>query len=216
MNKSSSITIDDSQLRIGRMSGRTRGDGPSVQLMRLRSLILQMEKRGHPGWKDENDDPLTHVSNAEFSRRTGIPTSYLNAIKHPERSGNSDIGAAKLAQVAEGAGLDIRYFFDGYKGERDFVIYLLAHKREQKQADEATQAELAKLRSEMVSMVGGVKDDIATLVHAHDGELSNLKSRLIKAEAASQLAREQVEAAEAENRRLAGQVAKLRGGAAKR
>jgi transcriptional regulator with XRE-family HTH domain len=173
-----------------------------------------MEKRGHPGWKDEQGEPLLHVSNAEFSRRTGIPTSYLNAIKHPERSGNADIGAAKLALVADGVGIDIRFFFDGYKGERDFMIYLLAHKREQKQADEATQNELAKLRSEMVAMVSGVRGDIATLMQAHQGEVQELKGKLMAAQAYGQTAEASLHRLESEHKKLLNELRTVR--AAKR
>lgn len=137
------------------MGGKTRAVGQSTQLQRARWLILQLETDGHPEWGKDDPKLLKSVGQAELARRTGLTTSYLNAIKHPQRSGNNDIGASKLAQMATGVGIEVDYFYDAYEGERPFALYLLSSKRSEKRieaiADEqrAQRAEFAKLRQEL-------------------------------------------------------------------
>lgn len=131
------------------MTGRRRRDTPSTQLLRAQYLILQLEKNGHPEWKDEHGQELTSVSQAELSRRTGVNPSYLSAIKHPEIRRNTDVGGATLAKLALGVGIDIRYFYEPYDGERSYMTYLLSRYREGRQFDAAIKSEMDKLRQEL-------------------------------------------------------------------
>ena len=162
------------------MPGKERRDAPSTQLMRFRALILQMEKSGHPNWRDEQGLPLEKVSQAELARRTGLTSSYLNSIKYPDRSRNTDIGAAKVAQLCDRVGLDVRYFYDGYEGERPFVIYLLDRKREQNQA-EATEKAIADLRSEFLGALSDIRTDMNQREQAHADQVASLEKELAEA-----------------------------------
>lgn len=163
-----------------RMPGKERRDAPSTQLMRFRALILQMEKGGHPNWRDEHGLPLEKVTQAELARRTGLTSSYLNSIKYPDRSRNTDIGAAKVAQLCERVGLDVRYFYDGYEGERPFVIYLLDRKREQNQA-EATEKAIADLRSEFLGALASFRADVSRREQDHEAQIAALEKELAEA-----------------------------------
>ena len=164
------------------MSGKERRDEPSLQLMRFRWLILQMDKSGHPQWKDEHGLVLEKVSQAELARRTRLTTSYLNSIKYPDRSRNTDIGAAKIAQLCRGVGLDVRYFYDEYVGERPYVIYLLDRKREQNQA-EATEKAISDLRGEFLGAIEDLRSDMKRREQAHSDQVAALEKELADARA---------------------------------
>ena len=163
-----------------RMPGKERRDQPSPQLMRLRALILQMEETGHPQWRDEQGHVLKKVSQAELARRTGLTPSYLNSIKYPDRSRNTDVGAAILAQLCEGVGLDVRYFYDGYEGVRPFVIYLLDKKREENQAV-ATERAISELRSEFMAVMGSFREEMRHREALHDAQVASLETELARA-----------------------------------
>jgi transcriptional regulator with XRE-family HTH domain len=187
------------------MPERQRHNGPSTQLQRAKWLVLQLERRGHPEWKDENGDPIRHASQAEIARRTGLTTSYLNAIKYPERSGNADIGSGRLAKLAEGVGIDIRFFFDRYEGERDFMTYLPSA-LERRIADNAIKSEVSALRTEfrteMTRMDGRLRVEIAELHANHAREVDALRKKLVKAETAAQMSTIRLEQLEQENNTL--------------
>jgi len=157
------------------MTGRRRRDSPSTQLLRAQYLINQLEKNGHPEWKDEYGQELTSVSQAELSRRTGVNPSYLSAIKHPEIRRNTDVGGANLAKLAKGVGIDVRYFFDTYEGERIFMTYLLSRYREGRQFDAAIKTELDKLRQEMRVELDAIRSG-AGEVDALTAELAQLRA----------------------------------------
>lgn len=153
--KPEATIIDARPATLSAMGGKIRAVGQSTQLQRARWLILQLETGGHPEWGRDDPKLLKGVTQAELARRTGLTTSYLNAIKHPERSGNNDIGASKLALMAKGVGLEIAYFYDAYEGERPFPLYLLSAKRSEKRIEaivdeqRAQRIEFAKLRQEL-------------------------------------------------------------------
>jgi hypothetical protein len=58
--------------------------------------------------------------------------------------------------MKDGMGLDPRYFYDDYEEERDYKIYLLDAKREEKrfeqlaQAQDSLRADFAKLRADLM------------------------------------------------------------------
>lgn len=166
------------------MTGRRRRDQPSTQLIRAQHLILQLERGGHPEWKDESGQDLTSVSQAELSRRTGVNPSYLSAIKHPEIRRNTDVGGATLAKLALGVGIDIRYFYEPYDGERSFMTYLLSRYREGRQFDDRLKTEIDKLRREMQSALEAVRVEagdaaaLQTRVAQLEAENARLKRRL--------------------------------------
>jgi transcriptional regulator with XRE-family HTH domain len=179
-NQSTSIVEEADAKLVSRMPGKERRDAPSTQLMRFRALILQMEKGGHPNWRDEHGLPLEKVTQAELSRRTGLTSSYLNSIKYPDRSRNTDIGAAKVAQLCDRVGLDVRYFYDGYEGERPYVIYLLDRKREQNQAD-ATEKAIADLRSEFRGALDAFRSDVSHREQDQAAQIASLERQLEEA-----------------------------------
>jgi transcriptional regulator with XRE-family HTH domain len=160
-------------------TGKRRRDAPSVQLQRFRWLILQMEQSGHPDWFDDDGKPMHRVTNAELARRTGLTTSYLNAIKHPDRSRNTDVGGAIIAQMCDRVGLDVDYFYEKYKEERPFHLYLLSAKREEKRAEsilEAVQvmrADYAQLRREIAERDARHARDVERL----ERELADARSK---------------------------------------
>lgn len=171
------------------MAGKPRRDEPSVQLTRLKYLILQLVREPHPDWKDEYGAQLTHVSQAEAARRIGLTGTHASAIVNPETRRTMDVGASILARVSDRVGLDVRYFYDGYTGERPYKLYLLAHKREQKQVDEnvkttvntAVQGTEARLRAEMMAMFAGIRVDIDESKQARvaaEDELARVRARL--------------------------------------
>lgn len=178
--------------RIARtMAGKPRKDEPSVQLTRLKYLILQLLRDPHPDWKDEYGAQLTNVKRAEVARRIGLTETHANAIVNPETRRNMDVGASILAKVSDRVGLDVRYFYDGYTGERPYKLYLLAHKREQKQVDEnvkatvntAVQSTEARLRAEMLAMFAGIRVDIDQAKQAQTAAESELASVRARAQA---------------------------------
>ena len=158
--------------------GKRRRDAPSVQLQRFRWLILQMEHTGHPEWTGDDGKPLRKVSNAELARRTGLTTSYLNAIKHPERSRNTDIGAAIIAQMCDRVGLSERYFFEKYKEERPFQLYLLSAKRDERRIDGIAAAQ-QDLRAEFAQFRREYAEERAM----HAREVERLEKELAEARA---------------------------------
>lgn len=171
------------------MAGKPRKDEPSVQLTRLKYLILQLVRDPHPDWKDEDGTRLTHVSQSEVARRIGLTGTHASAIVNPETRRTMDVGASILARVSDRVGLDVRYFYDGYSGERPYKLYLLAHKREQKQVDEqlkttvntAVQSTEARLRAEMMAMFAGIRVDIDQTKQAQtaaEDELVRVRARL--------------------------------------
>ena len=117
----------------------------SVQLKRFRTVILQLERFGHPEWG------LSKVGPSELARRTGLTTSYLDAIKHADRGGNKDVGGAVLAKMCDGMGLDIRYFFEKFSEERPFTLYLLSAKRDERRIDSFAK-ELREMRAEFANV----------------------------------------------------------------
>jgi hypothetical protein len=174
--------------RIARaMAGKPRKDEPSVQLVRLKYLILQLIREPHSDWKDEYGSQLTSVKRAEVARRIGLTETHANAICNPETRRNMDVGASILARVSDRVGLDVRYFYDGYTGERPYKLYLLAHKREQKHLDEnvkttvntAVQSTEARLRAEMLALFAGIRVDIDQAKQAQaaaEEELARVKA----------------------------------------
>lgn len=175
------VDVRDAKIRT-RMPGKERRDGPSIQLKRFRALILQMEKIGHPQWRDDQGLPLEKVTQAELARRTGLTPSYLNSIKYPERSRNTDIGAAIVAKLCKRVGLDVRYFYDEYEEERPYVIYLLDKKREQNQAD-ALEKAIGGLRAEFGSALSDIRSEMHHREQAHAAQVATLERELAEARA---------------------------------
>lgn len=66
------------------------------------------------------------------------------------------MGAEIVRKMKDGMGLDPRYFYDDYEEQRDYKIYLLDAKREERryeqlaQAQSALRADFAKLRAELL------------------------------------------------------------------
>lgn len=100
-------------------------------------LIIQLEKKG--------------IGQAEICRRTGMTTSYVNALRNPQRGRNSGIGAEIVRLMKDGMGLDPRFFYDDYEGERPYEIYLLDARREEKRVEELAKS-VSSMRSELASM----------------------------------------------------------------
>lgn len=132
----------DATRQTRRMGGKPRKDGPTREFQRLHWLVVQLERDG--------------VGQAELARRTGMTTSYVNAIRNPDRGRNSGMGAEIVRKMKDGMGLDPRYFYDDYEEQRDYKIYLLDAKREERryeqlaQAQSALRADFAKLRAELL------------------------------------------------------------------
>ena len=136
--------VDEGGGTLRSMTGKPRKAGESVQLQRFRWLIMQLERSGHPAWGVDN------LSQAELSRRTGLTKSYINSILHPDRGGNRDIGSSIVARMCDAMGLDVRYFYDKYDGERPFLVYL-ANKREERRF-EGLAAEQRDIRAEFATL----------------------------------------------------------------
>lgn len=99
-----------------RMVGRKRRHSPTVHGWRFHWLITQLEKKG--------------VTQSELARRTGLGVTYINAYRNIESTGVSGISAETVQTMRDRMGLDPRYFFDPYEGERPHEMYLLDAKRE--------------------------------------------------------------------------------------
>jgi hypothetical protein len=86
-------------------------------------------------------------------------------------------------------GLDGRYFYDGYDGERPFEVYLLDHKRDEKRVDEsiglrvnaAVRGAVEALEGRMEALVSGLRSEMTRAQEANgatEAELARLKTRL--------------------------------------
>jgi transcriptional regulator with XRE-family HTH domain len=95
--------------------------GPTRERVRFTYLLVQLERKG--------------IGQAELSRRTGMTKSYINALRNPERGRNLGIGAEIVRLMKDGIGLDPKYFYDDYEGERPHELYLLDAKRDEKRIE---------------------------------------------------------------------------------
>jgi transcriptional regulator with XRE-family HTH domain len=145
-----------------RMGGKPRKNGPTRELLRLRWLIMQLERDG--------------IGQAELARRTGMTTSYVNAIRNPDRGRNSGIGAEIVRQMKDGLGLSEKYFFDDYDGERPYAMYLLDAKREERRIDTLSE-EQSSLRADFAQL----RAELAERDAAHSRELAALEAELAQA-----------------------------------
>lgn len=102
--------------------GKQRRDTPTREGLRFHWLIHQLERKG--------------VNGAELARRTGVRESHINGFKNIETSRRTGIGAEMIRRMKDGVGLDPRYFFDDYEGERPHELYLLDAKREERRHEE--------------------------------------------------------------------------------
>ena len=147
------------------MRGKARKDTPTRELQRFRWLIVQLQKKG--------------ITQAELARRTGMTTSYVNAIRNSDRGRNSGIGAEIVRKMKDGLRLSEKYFFDDYDGERPFEMYLLDAKREEKQIERvmteqsAVRADVAKLRAEIADRDALHYRHVATL----EAQLAETRAR---------------------------------------
>lgn len=150
------------------MGGKPRKDGPTREFQRLHWLVIQLERDG--------------IGQAELARRTGMTTSYVNAIRNPDRGRNSGMGAEIVRKMKDGMGLDPRYFYDDYEDQRDYKIYLLDAKREEKRfeqlasAQDALRADFAKLRAELMERDAKHAREVAQL----ESELADARRQLGK------------------------------------
>jgi len=99
---------------------KPRREGPSGPLRRLRDVVAQIERDGHPAWEDS-----FRRTQAAIADRIGFTASYLSALLGRGEKRNTDIGAELLGQFARGVGVDIRYFYLEYRGELPFAKWLL-------------------------------------------------------------------------------------------
>lgn len=152
-----------------RMGGKPSETTKTREFMRMHYLVVQLEKRG--------------IGQTELARRTGVKSGYINVFRNPDRGRNRGIGADIVRKMKDGMGLDPRYFFDDYEGERPYEIYLLDAKREEKriegiaQAQSAMQADFARLRAELSEM----RAEIASRDAAHMREVASLEAQLADA-----------------------------------
>jgi len=84
------------------------------------------------------------MSQAEFSRRTGIHGPYINAIRNMDSAGPRGIGAEIVRLVRDGLRVDPDYFYDVYEGEKHHKLYLLGEKR--------TEKELSSIKTELAGI----------------------------------------------------------------
>jgi transcriptional regulator with XRE-family HTH domain len=136
---------DSQQENIGERPASS-GRQPTRERVRFTWALFQLEKRG--------------FSQVEIARRTGITTSYLNALRNPDRGGNLGIGAEIVRRMHEGLGIDPAYFFDAYEGERPIELYSI-NKLRQRRHETETKSELAELRAEvhrLATLVSELRD----------------------------------------------------------
>lgn len=90
------------------------------------------------------------------------------------------MGAEIVRKMKDGMGLDPRYFYDDYEEERDYKIYLLDAKREEKrfeqlaQAQDALRADFAKLRADLMERDAKHAREVAQL----EAELASARRQL--------------------------------------
>lgn len=86
------------------------------------------------------------------------------------------IGAEIVRLMQEGIGLDPRYFYDNYEGERPYELYLLDGKREQRRVEE-----LAAAFSNLSVEVANLRSDVAQRSADHAKEVAELTRQLAEA-----------------------------------
>lgn len=98
----------------------------------------------------------------EFARLTGMDSTHVNKLRNYESSGRTSVGAEIVRLVKDGLKVDPLFFFEDYddskEGVRDYRLYLLSAKRDEKrvsaleEAKVALETDNASLRTAMASM----------------------------------------------------------------
>ena len=101
------------------------------ELLRMSWLIRQLQRDG--------------IGQAEMERRTGIESSHLNKLLNYEGARRKGLGADIIRQVRDGLKIDLGYFFDDYDGERNYKVYPLSAKRDEKRVSDI-ESDVAELK----------------------------------------------------------------------
>lgn len=138
---------------MGKKLGKRRA-GPVRPLLRLASLIAQLEQHG--------------TSVTDFAQLIGVGMSRLNKLRNYESSGRTSFEVEIVERVMRGLKIDPLFFFEDYddskQGTRDYRLYLLSAKRDEKRISaieeaqkrqELAQAQLnAKIATQEAELVG--------------------------------------------------------------
>lgn len=129
---------------------------PTRELLRFHWLLRQLEDSG--------------VTQKQVIELTGIKKSHLTQIVHYERYRKTGVGAEWIGLMTKGLRLDPAYFFDEYEGPKDFRLYLLSAKRDEKRVqsietrlqtlerrDAEKDTRLAELREQLIDKTGEVE-----------------------------------------------------------
>lgn len=135
--------------------GKSARYTPTRELLRFHWLLRQLEDSG--------------VTQKQVIELTGIKKSHLTQIVHYERYRKTGVGAEWIGLMTKGLHLDPAYFFDEYDGQKDFRLYLLSAKRDEKRVqsietrlqtlelrDAEKDTRLAELREKLLEKTGEV------------------------------------------------------------
>ena len=76
-----------------------------------------------------------------MARRTGVESSHINKLRSYEKYGRKGLGADIIRLVRDGLKVDVAYFYDDYEGERDYRLYPLSAKRDEKRVSALEEAD---------------------------------------------------------------------------